>query len=119
MSEILRGDIWIFNPEPIRGNEIGKKFRPTLVISNNVFNNGPAGLIVVVPLTTKNKKILCHVPIHPKDGGVKELSFAMCEQIRCISKNRLIEKWGHIRNQAVLYRVGEWISSLLSLDDYF
>jgi mRNA interferase MazF len=118
MDEVLRGDIWMFNPDPTRGNEIGKKIRPAMVISNDTFNNGPAGLVIVIPLTTKDKKIPCHIPIHPKDGGVKETSFAMCEQIRCISKIRLIEKWGYVRNQVVLRQVAQWLESLLSLDEY-
>ena len=118
MSEILRGDVWLFDPEPTRGREIGKKLRPTIIISNDTFNNGPAGLIIIIPLTTKSRGIPCHVPILPKDGGVKEHSYAMCEQIRCISKERLISKWGHMHNPAVLRRMGEWIGSLLSLDEY-
>jgi mRNA interferase MazF len=119
MAEILRGDIWLFDPDPIRGKEIGKKLRPAIVVSNNTFNNGPAGLLIIVPLTTKEKKIPCHVLISPKDGGVKENSFAMCEQIRCISKERLVSKWGHARSPNVLHQIAEWIGSLLSLEEYF
>lgn len=118
MAEILRGDIWLFDPEPTRGKEIGKKLRPTIVISNDTFNNGPSGLLIIVPLTSKNKKIPCHISILPSDGGVKEPSFAMCEQIRCISKERLVSKWGHMRNPKILRQISEWLMSLLSLDDY-
>lgn len=118
MNEILRGDIWLFDPEPTRGREIGKKLRPAIIISNDTFNNGPAGLIIVIPLTTKEKKIPCHISIHPKDG-VKEHSFAMCEQIRCISKERLVTKCGHLSNPNILRQIAEWIGSLLSLDEYF
>lgn len=118
MSEILRGDIWLFDPEPTHGREIGKKLRPIIIASNNIFNNGPSGLLIVIPLTTKDRKISCHVPICPKDGGVKEQSFAMCEQIRCISKERLVSKWGHMHNLSVMRQIAEWLNSLLSLDDY-
>jgi mRNA interferase MazF len=119
MLEILRGDIWLFDPDPIQGREIGKKLRPMIVVSNDTFNNGPSGLIIIVPLTSKDKKIPCHVPILPKDGGAKEPCFAMCEQIRCISKERLVSKWGHVRSPHILRQIGEWIGSLLSLDEYF
>jgi mRNA interferase MazF len=119
MPEILRGDIWLFDPDPTRGREVGKKLRPAIVVSNNTFNNGPSGLLIIVPLTSKEKKIPCHVPIHPKDGGVKEACFAMCEQIQCISKERLISKWGHMRSPHILRQIGEWVGSLLSLDEYF
>ena len=116
MSEILRGDVWLFDPDPIKGREIGKKLRPAIVISNDLFNNGPSGLLIVIPLTTKDKKIPCHIALHPKDGGVKELCFAMCEQIRCISKERLITRWGHIKNPNVLRQLAEWLATLLSID---
>lgn len=116
MSEILRGDVWLFDPDPTKGREIGKKTRPAIIVSNDSFNNGPADLVIVIPLTTKNKKIPCHISISPKDGGVREQSFAMCEQIRSISKERLVSKWGQIKNEVVLRQIGEWISSILSLD---
>lgn len=117
MPEILRGDIWLFDPEPTKGREIGKKLRPTIIVSNDTFNNGPSGLLIIVPLSSKDKKIPCHVAIFPKDGGVKEPCFAMCEQIRCISKVRLVTKWGHMHNLHILLQIGEWLSSLLSLDE--
>jgi mRNA interferase MazF len=116
MAEILRGDIWLFDPEPTRGKEIGKKVRPALIISNDSFNNGPSGLLIVIPLTTKNKKIPCHIPILPKDGGVKEPCFAMCEHIRSISKERLVSRWGHLHKSSILTQVSEWLGSLLSID---
>ena len=118
MTDILRGDIWLFDPEPTMGREIGKKKRPSLVISNDAFNNGPSGLLIVVPLTTKDRKIACHILITPKDGGVKEPCFTMCEQLRSISRERLISKWGHIQKPAILKQVGEWVGSLLSLEGY-
>jgi mRNA interferase MazF len=118
MHEISRGDVWLFDPEPTRGREIGKKLRPAIIISNDTFNNGPSGLLIIIPLTSKDKKIPCHVLIHPKDGGVKEHCFAMCEQIRCISKERLVSKWGSIRSPHILRQIAEWLSSLLSLDEY-
>ncbi len=95
---------------------MGKKLRPALIISNDSFNNGPSGLLIVIPLTTKDKKIPCHVAIQPKDGGVKEPCFAMCEQIRCISVERLVKKWGQVRNPNILNQIAGWLESLLSID---
>jgi mRNA interferase MazF len=118
MNEILRGDVWLFNPDPVKGKEIGKKNRPAIIISNNTFNNGPSNLLIIVPLTSKDRKIPCHVPIHPKDGGVKETSYAMCEQIRCISKERLISHWGPVRNPIVMRKIGDWLKGLLNLDEF-
>ena len=62
MSEFLRGDIWFFNPDPTLGRE-QKKLRPCLILSVDTYNNGPAELLIVLPLTTQKKSIPCHIEI--------------------------------------------------------
>jgi len=49
---ILRGDIFYVNLDPTEGHE-EKKNRPCVVISRDSINRS-AGVIVVVPLTSKN-----------------------------------------------------------------
>ena len=112
----LQGEIWLFDPDPVKGNEIGKKVRPALVVSNNLLNKGPSGLVIVVPVTSKNKGIPSHIRIDPPDGGVKQPSFAMCEHLRSISKERLIKRFGKVHNVAILREVSSWISDLLWLE---
>jgi len=70
-SNPLQGEIWLFDPDPVKGNEIGKKVRPALVVSNNLMNRGPSGLIIVVPITSKDKRIPSHIRINPPQGGFK------------------------------------------------
>lgn len=79
-----RGEIWFVNLDPTIGREQAKK-RPCLVISNTLFNQGPADLIIVVPLTSKNKNNPLHIAVHPPEGGLVTPSFILCEQIRSIS----------------------------------
>lgn len=85
--EFHRGDIWFFDPDPTRGRE-QKKLRPCLILSVDIYNNGPADLLVILPLTTKKKSIPCHLEI--KAEGLSQTSYVMCDQIRCISKERLV-----------------------------
>lgn len=86
-----RGEVWLVDLNPVRGHEQGLT-RPALVISNDEFNNGPAGLVVVVPLTTKERQRMpLRVPIDPPEGGLKERSFALCEAVRSISTERLLK----------------------------
>lgn len=118
-TEILRGEVWDFDPDPVKGREQGKKVRPALVISSNQFNESRADLVIVMPLTTRNRGIPCHVKITPKDGGVRKISFAMCEQIRSISKERLKRRRGMVRNQQVLQAVSEWVCDLLDLEKFY
>jgi len=111
-----QGEIWLFDSDPTKGNEIGKKIRPCLVISNNTWNKIPTGLVIVIPLTSKSKGISTHVQIAPPDGGLTIESFALCEQIHSISKERLVKKTG-IVSKKILEEVSSWISDLISLEN--
>lgn len=105
-----RGEIWLVDFEPVRGHEQGRQ-RPALILSNDQFNNGPAGLLIVVPLTTKERaRMPLRVMIDPPDGGVRERSWALCEAVRSISTSRLVqgEAWGTVSARtldAVVFRV--------------
>ena len=55
--------------------------RPVLIVSSDRFNQGRARLIVAVPFTTRDRGLPIHVGVHP-DGGLRDVSFAMCEQVR-------------------------------------
>lgn len=86
-----RGEIWYVNLDPIIGHEEAKK-RPCLILSNTKFNQSGAGIVVIAPLTSKSTENVFHqflVKIKPPEGGVKEESFVMCDQLRAISLERL------------------------------
>jgi mRNA interferase MazF len=72
-----------------------------LVVSADAFNHGPAQLVVVVPLTTRDREIPLRVRIEPPNGGVRESSFAMCEAVRSISTDRLVRRWGAVEPTTV------------------
>ena len=95
-----RGDIWLVKLDPTQGREQAGR-RPALIVSVDMFNHGPADLIVVVPLTTKNKHIPLHVELDPADTGLLEWSYAKCEDIRSISINRLDRRVGAASNRAI------------------
>ncbi|MEN3059031.1 MAG: type II toxin-antitoxin system PemK/MazF family toxin [Candidatus Methanosuratincola petrocarbonis] len=90
-----RGEIWLVDLSPVRGHEVAGR-RPALVISVDQFNHGPAGLVVVIPLTTKEKGIPFHVEVQPPQGGLKRRSFIKCEDLRSVAKERLLERWGKV-----------------------
>jgi mRNA interferase MazF len=86
-----RGEVWVADFEPVRGHEQGRK-RPALILSNDQFNDGPAQLVVVVPFTTRERaRIPLRVRIDPPEGGLRETSWALCEAVRSISTDRLVE----------------------------
>lgn len=100
MAKSRRGEVWLIDLNPARGHEQTGK-RPALVISVDPFNFGSAGLVVVLPITTKDKKIPLHVKISPPEGGVKETSFIKCEDIRSVSTERLLARLGEVSKDTI------------------
>jgi len=90
-----RGEIWRVNLNPSRGHEQAG-IRPALIVSVDMFNHGPAGLVVVLPITTKDKKIPLHVRVIPPEGNLTEISFIKCEDVRSISAERLLKRLGNV-----------------------
>ncbi len=100
MNKVERGDIWLVNIDPAKGRE-QKGMRPGLVISVNLFNNRPADLVVLLPVTTRHKGIPFHVEINPPEGGLTFRSFIKCEDIRSVSKERLHAFIGRISSETM------------------
>ena len=96
MAGIARGEVWYASLDPTRGRE-QSGLRPVMVISDDCFNNGPAGLVVTVPLTTRDRGIASHVSVKPPEAGLKKRSLIMSEQIRCISRTRLVRPLGKVK----------------------
>lgn len=116
MDSPLQGEIWLFDPEPTTGNEIGKKVRPCIIISNNLWNKIRSGLVIIIPITSVQKNILTHVRIDPPEGGLKVTSFAVCEQIRTISRERLKSRLGIVKSRLLMKEIHTWIADLTRVD---
>ena len=93
--EVARGDIWLICLDPTKGKEQAGN-RPALVVSDDRLNQSEAGLVIVVPLTSRDKGIDSHIPLDPEQDDIKTPSYVVCEQIRAISQERLKRKWGAI-----------------------
>lgn len=90
--QIERGDIYYCKiPKETVGCEQGGT-RPGVVISNNTGNH--FGEAVIVALITGRNHI--RLPTHVFTDSTKYRSVVMCEQIRTVSKTRLIDKIGHV-----------------------
>ena len=90
-----RGELWYVDLDPTRGHEQAGE-RPALVISVDGFNYGPAGLVIVLPLTRTQRHIPLYIPVEPPEGGVAERLFVMGESIRCVAKERLRRRMGQL-----------------------
>lgn len=70
--------------------------RPAVVVSADLLNNGPGGLVVVVPVSTPAYGLRSHVELHPGLSGLDHTSYARCDQLRVISTERLSSRRGMI-----------------------
>ena len=113
MAVPSRGEVWMVDLDPTRGHEQSGR-RPGLVVSVDLFNHGPADLVVLVPITSKAKGIPFHVEVNPPEGGLKQKSFIKCEDVRSVSRQRLTRKIGAVSRQT-LDAVEDRLRILLSL----
>ena len=93
MASPARGEFWLTDFSPTQGHEQAGR-RPALIISDHRFNLGPSGLVIVLPLTTKRRGYPFHIEVSPQESGLKETSFIMVDQIRTVSKDRLLRLVG-------------------------
>jgi mRNA interferase MazF len=111
--EPSRGDVWTVSLDPTKGREQAGR-RPALVLSVDPFNRGPADLIVVLPITSKAKGIPFHVTVTPPEGGLKQESYIKCEDVRSISKERLLQRLGVVTSETMKH-VEDRVRILLGL----
>lgn len=88
-----RGDIWLVDfGKPVGHEQAGR--RPALVVSADPLNEGPAGIVIVVPVTSTRRDLPSHIEIDHGDSGLKEISYAKCEDVKSISDQCLIARIG-------------------------
>jgi mRNA interferase MazF len=114
VKTVRRGDVWLADLEPTRGREQTGE-RPVLVVSRDPFNQGRSGLVVAVPFTTRSRGLPIHVEVRPPDGGLGDVSFAMCEQVRSLAVERLGPRPFGSVPPAVLRAVEDRLRLLLDL----
>lgn len=89
-TPLQRGQIHWVDWNPARGSEQAGR-RPALIVQNDPFNrNDRYPNTVVVAISTSGRAVLTHVVIEPsEENGLRERSYAKCEQLVTISKDRL------------------------------
>lgn len=91
-----QGDVYWADPDPTRGAEQAKP-RPFAIVSVDQLNRAGLGLSLAVPLTRTDFGTPLHLEVPALEGGLKERSFAMPEQLRAISHERLSRRLGTLR----------------------
>lgn len=95
-----QGEVVWADPDPRRGSEQAKP-RPFIVVSVDPLNRSPLGLSLVVPTTRTDFSNALHLEINPPEGGLRERSFAMPEQLRAMSHQRVANRLGKIRSSTL------------------
>lgn len=113
MTAPARGEIWSAQLDPVLGHEQGGT-RPCLVLSVNRFNQGMADLVVVLPVTSRFKGIASHVRIPAGEAALNSDSYIKCEEVRCISRQRLRRRWGAIE-PSTMRSVEQFVRLILGL----
>jgi mRNA interferase MazF len=78
-------DVWFADLEPVIGHEQGRR-RPVVIVSRDAL--GRTGLVVAVPLTTRDVGSPLHLRLEPPEGGLREVSFALPQHVRALSTQR-------------------------------
>lgn len=93
---IWRGEVYYVDLGQPIGHEPAFR-RPAVVVSVDILNNGPGGLVIVVPITTASYGLRSHVDLEPDGSGLDHTSYARCDQLRVVSVERLSSRQGMIR----------------------
>lgn len=106
-----RGEVWFAALDPVLSGEQGGT-RPVLVVSTAAFNSWPVGLVVIVPITTRDRGFDHHIPV--TEGGLDRASYAMPEYVRSIAQRRLQRRLG-ATGASTLEEVDGWLRRINGL----
>jgi mRNA interferase MazF len=84
-----------------------------IVLSTDIVN-ATAGLVTVIPITSRKRAIRSRVEMKPPDGGLSVVSYVICEQSRTISVTRLTTLLG-MASPATMRAASEIVRVLLGL----
>jgi mRNA interferase MazF len=115
MSNPKRGEIWLVELNPTRGQEI-QKTRPVVVISSDSFNSIP--LRIIIPITSwqdkfSNRPFMVQINANSENGLDRD-SAGNVLQVRSLSTERFVRSLGQISANIIK----ELLSGLIICVDY-
>ena len=104
MAKIIlpeRGEVFLVNFDPTIGSEI-KKTRPALIIQNDIANeHSPITIVAAITSKFDDKLYPTEVEIIAGEGGLKQDSVVLLNQIRSIDCQRLAKKLGKVKDSTL------------------
>jgi mRNA interferase MazF len=98
-----RGEVYDARLEPVEGSEQGGT-RPVIIVSRDAIN-AYSPVVLAIPCTTYQigKRVYpTQVLIQSPDGGLTNDSIAMADQVRVLSKTRLLRLRGMLSDDAMI-----------------
>ena len=97
---MLRGEIRLVDPEPVRGAETDQR-RPAVVVSNDGANATASrlgrGVVTVVPVTSSTHRVYPFQVLLPaRATGLRQDSKAQAEQVRSVAVERVGPRLGRV-----------------------
>ena len=99
-GDLRRGELFWIDWSPGRGSE-QSGVRPGLVVQADAPNrNENYPNTIVVAVSRAGRDVASHVVLEPTpDSGLKARSFAKCEQVQTVSKERVRERIGRVTTE--------------------
>ncbi len=113
MTDARRGEVWLVDFGVPVGRE-GGYVRPAIVVSSDMLNAGPGGVVVVVPTTTSRRDLPVHIEIEPGESGLDEISYAKCEDVKSVATDRLMRRFG-VASPETVRRISQTLRYVLEL----
>lgn len=109
LADVRPGQIWWAEPDPAVGREQAGR-RPLLIVSNDKYHELMTTLVLAVPLTSRGRGWPNHISVSTPTLG--QASFAMTEQVRVVSRGRLVSLLDTV-SATTLRSVREWIGEYM------
>lgn len=109
MAEILRGEIYWADLNPVRGREQAGR-RPVLILSNDLFNRR-SGTVIAVAITSQPQRAGFPLTFPLPQERLSKLCWVKISQIRTISIERIGKRMGSLDTD----ELGQIVDGLLEL----
>lgn len=112
-TQLARGMIVWVDLDPARGREQAGR-RPALVVASDLFLEQANTLAIIVPASSVNRGWPNHVLLQGDNLELDKPTFAMTEQPRTISRERIVSVAGQVDAETMRH-VDQWLRDFLGL----
>ncbi len=111
--DLRRGNVVWADLDPAQGREQAVR-RPVLVVASDLYLAQADTLAIVVPASTVDRGWPNHVRLRGPELPLSSPTFAMTEQLRTVTRERLFDVVGVV-DAATMTEVDQWLRDFLNL----